>query len=253
MANVRFVNYWMEGGEYKTRDCPVDTQNAYMNLATGECVCKMDAESIPFPRNDSKVKGLEDVRLYRDDGVLKCIATSVHEYDATRVCQVEATYNVDTGSYTDVRLLRSPFGRTCEKNWIPIPGTGMVIYEWSPLRIGSVNGDSLRLQITHETPPVFQLFRGSAPPIQLASGWMVLVHFVEYSKPRKYYHCLVDLDSAYKPKRVSLPFVFFSPSVEYCISFRKTEGAYMFFVSQMDANPSKVTIRENAVEWFPLT
>jgi hypothetical protein len=242
----------MEGGEYKTRDCPVDTQNAYMNLATGECVCKMSTDSISLQRNDCSVRGLEDVRLYRDDGVLKCIATSVYEYDATRVSQVEAVYNVDTGSYGDFHLLRSPFGRKCEKNWIPIPGTGMVIYEWSPLRIGSVNGDSLRVQITHDTPPLFQLFRGSAPPIQLPSGWMALVHFVEYSKPRKYYHCLVDLDSAYKPRRVSLPFIFLSASVEYCISFRKTEGMYMFFVSQMDANPSKVMIRENAFDWVSL-
>lgn len=252
MANVRFVNYWMEDGEYKTRGCPVDTQNAYMNLVTGECVRKMNTDSIPLPRNECSVKGLEDVRLFRDDGVLKCLATSVYEYDATRVSQAEAVYTVDTGSYGDFHLLRSPFGRSCEKNWIPIPGTGMVIYEWSPLRIGSIHGDSLRLQITHETPSVFQLFRGSAPPIQLASGWMALVHFVEYSKPRKYYNCLVDLDSAYKPRRVSIPFVFFSPSVEYCVSFRKVEGAYMFFVSQMDANPSKVVIRENAFDWVSL-
>jgi len=252
MANVRFINYWMEGGEYKTRGCPVDTQNAYMNLATGECVRKMSTDSIPLPRNECSVKGLEDVRLYRDDGVIKCLATSVYEYDATRVSQVEAVYNVDTGSYGEFRLLRSPFGRPCEKNWIPIPGTGMVIYEWSPLRVGSLYGDSLRVQITHETPPLFQLFRGSAPPIQLASGWMALVHFVEYSKPRKYYHCLVDLDSAYKPRRVSIPFVFFSASVEYCISFRKVEGTYMFFVSQMDANPSNVIIRESAFDWVSL-
>jgi glycosyltransferase involved in cell wall biosynthesis len=249
MANVRFINYWMEDGEYKTRGCAVDTQNAYMNLATGECVCKMDTESIPLPRNECSVKGLEDVRLYRDDGVLKCLATSVYEYDSTRVSQAEAVYTVDTGSYGEFHLLRSPFGRKCEKNWIPIPGTGMVIYEWFPLRIGSIHGDSLRLQITHDTPLLFQLFRGSAPPIQLNSGWMALVHFVEYSKPRKYYHCLVDLDSAYKPRRVSIPFVFFSASVEYCISFRKVEGAYMFFVSEMDANPSKVMIRENAFDW----
>lgn len=250
MANVRFVNYWMEGGQYKTKDCPVDTQNAYMNLATGECVRVMSTDSIVLPRNESaRVKGLEDVRVFRDD-VLKCIGTSVHEYDASRVSQVEATYDVETGSYVDLRVIKSPFGRSCEKNWIPIPGTGMVIYEWSPLRIGTIHGETLRLQISHETPPLFQLFRGSAPPIATPSGWVALVHFVEYSTPRKYYNCLVDLDSGYKPRRVSLPFIFFSASVEYCISFRKVDGSYMFFVSQMDSNPSKVMIRESAFEWM---
>jgi hypothetical protein len=167
------------------------------------------------------------------------------------VAQVEAVYDSTTGSYTDFRVLKSPYGRDCEKNWIPIPDTGMFIYDWCPLRIGSLQGPNLRIQITHETSPVFHLFRGSAI-IQTVNGWMALVHFVEYSKPRKYYHCLVELDSGYKPRRVSLPFVFFSPSVEYCISFRKVDAWYVFYVSQMDANPSKVAIKETAFEWTML-
>ena len=251
MANVRFINYWMEGGDYKTRGGPVDTQNAYMNLETGVCMQKMSTESVALTKSATSVQGLEDVRVYRDSGVLRCVATSMREYDGSRVAQVEAVYDSATGSYKDFRVLKSPYGRPCEKNWIPLPDTGMFIYDWSPLRIGSLHGDTLRIQITHETPPLFQMFRGSAV-IQTPTGWMALVHFVEYSKPRKYYHCLVDLDSGYKPKRVSLPFVFFSPSVEYCISFRKIDAWYMFYVSQMDSNPCKVTIRENAFEWSSL-
>jgi len=251
MANVRFINYWMEGGEYKTRGGPVDTQNAYMNLETGACVKKMSTDSITIPKVDSRVRGLEDIRVYRDDGVLRFFGTSVFEYDAGRVCQMEGTYDVDTGSYGDITCMQSPFARKCEKNWIPIPGTGMVIYDWFPLRIGSVKGSSLRINITHQTPPMFQLFRGSAPPLPHKGGWLALVHFVEYSKPRKYYNCLIELDGSYAPKRMTLPFVFFSASVEYCISFRRTEGL-TFYVSQMDANPSKVTIAESAFSWVGL-
>jgi len=240
MANVRYINYWMENGEYKTRDCPVDTQNAYVNLETGEYT----AMTSPTVKAESRVKGLEDVRLYRDNE-LRCIATSVYEQDPGRVCQVIASY--DQGIYKDLTVLASPFGRPCEKNWIPVPETGMFIYDWYPLRVGSVQGSSLRIQIVHETPPLFQLFRGSAC-IRSGQGYTALIHFVEYSKPRKYYHCLVELDLAYKPKRVTLPFVFYSASVEYCISFRKEED-YIFYVSQMDANPSKVTIRQAGLEW----
>lgn len=251
MANVRFVNYWMEAGEYMTAGGPVDTQNAYMNLETGVCVKKMSTDSVELTKYPTHVKGLEDLRLYRDGDVLRCVATSVREYDESHVGQVESVYDATTGSYNDFRLIKSPYDRACEKNWIPLPDTGMFIYDWSPLRIGSLQGNSLRIQITHETPPAFQLFRGSAV-IKTGTGWLALTHFVEYSKPRKYYHCLVELDSGYKPKRVSLPFVFFSPSVEYCISFRKVDAWYMFYVSQMDANPSKVVIKDTAFEWSNL-
>ena len=251
MANVRFVNYWMEAGEYMTAGGPVDTQNAYMNLETGVCVKMMSTDSVELTKYPTHVQGLEDLRLYRDGDVLRCVATSVREYDESRVGQVESVYDATTGSYNDFRLIKSPYDRACEKNWIPLPDTGMFIYDWSPLRIGSLQGNSLRIQITHETPPAFQLFRGSAV-IKTGTGWLALTHFVEYSKPRKYYHCLVELDSAYKPKRVSLPFVFFSPSVEYCISFRKVDAWYMFYVSQMDANPSKVVIKDTAFEWSNL-
>jgi glycosyltransferase involved in cell wall biosynthesis len=251
MANVRFVNYWMEGGEYKTAGGPVDTQNAYMNIETGECKQKMSTSSIKHVKAQTNVQGLEDVRIYRDSGVARCIATSVREYDRERVAQVEAIYDSETGSYNEFRVLKSPFSRPCEKNWIPIPDTGLFIYDWCPLRIGSVQGEMFRIQITHQTMPLFQLFRGSAV-IQTPTGWMALVHFVEHSHPRKYYHCLVELDTGYKPKRVSLPFIFFSASVEYCISFRKVDAWYLFYVSQMDANPSRVTIKESALEWMPL-
>lgn len=251
MANVRFVNYWMESGDYKTAGGPVDTQNAYMNLETGVCVKKMSTDSVELTKYPTNVQGLEDLRLYRDGDLLRCIATSVREYDESRVGQVESVYDPTTGSYNQFRFIKSPYDRACEKNWIPLPDTGMFIYDWSPLRIGSLQGNSLRIQITHETPPLFQLFRGSAV-IKAGTGWLALTHFVEYSKPRKYYHCLVELDSGYKPKRVSLPFVFFSPSVEYCISFRKVDAWYMFYVSQMDANPSKVIIKDSAFEWTQL-
>ena len=248
MANVRFVNYRIEGGNYITDgDVPVDTKNAYMNIETGSSYTKMVAPPID---TTSRVRGLEDVRLYRRDGVLRCFATSVYEYDSKRVCQIDAIYDAESGTYKDMKILASPFQRTCEKNWVPIQGTDMVIYDWFPMRIGSIQDSSLRIHITHETPPLFQMFRGSAPPILAGKGWIALVHFVEYSKPRKYYNCLVELDSAYKPVKVTLPFIFYSPSIEYCISFQKMESEYEFFVSQMDAKPSKVTIQSSAFEWF---
>jgi hypothetical protein len=251
-ANVRFVNYWMENGDYKTNNGEdVDTQNAYMNLETGKCVKAMK-DDVGMVKYGTNVKGLEDVRLYSEDG-LHFTATSVREYIENRVCTMHGDYNKETGEYSNVYAVRSPFNRECEKNWCAIPETGLFIYEWSPLRIGTISKSTFRCQFTLQTPKMFEMFRGSAPIIKSPfGGWLALVHFVEYSKPRKYYHCLVDLDSCYKPTRVSLPFVFKSPSVEYCISFRSVNNALEFYVSFMDSNPTKITIESNEFEWVSI-
>jgi len=258
LANVRFVNYWMEHGEYKTTGGEkVDTQNAYMNLETGE-VIKAMKDDIGMVRYNTHVKGLEDLRLYDEDG-LNFTATSVNEYIEGRVCTLHGNYNTETGEYENVNPIRSPFERQCEKNWCAIPGTGMFVYEWFPFRIGSMTKTSFKVQFTLPTPSFFELLRGSAPLIPFPYtgvngqvGWLALVHFVEYSKPRKYYHCLVELESSYKPVRITMPFVFKSASVEYCISFRSVPGALEFYVSFMDANPAQITVNWTEFEWVSI-
>jgi tetratricopeptide (TPR) repeat protein len=257
LANVRFVNYWMENGEYKTfENESVDTQNAYMNLETGEVLTTMK-DDIGMVKYNTNVKGLEDVRLYEEDG-LYFTATSVYEYVEGRVCTLHGEYDT-TGSYKNVYPIRSPYERTCEKNWCAIPGTGMFVYEWCPLRIGSMSKLSFKVQFTLDTPSFFEMMRGSAPLIPYPFpdvngqvGWLALVHFVEYSKPRKYYHCLIELESSYKPVRISLPFVFKSTSVEYCISFRSVGKGLEFYVSFMDSNPCKVTVDWSDFEWITM-
>lgn len=242
LANVRYINYWMENGDYKTPpgDC-VRTENAFVNLETGDVLARFEDASIPLPRQEVSVKGLEDVRLYGDN---RFVAT-VQEY-APGVQQMDGVYDIASGTYTDVKLLPSPENRSCEKNWLPIPGTQSFVYDWYPFRvIGNINK-------TYSVPPFFSLLRGSAPPVQRNGEWWVLAHFVEYTKPRRYYHCFVTLDESFRPTRVSLPFVFKSPGVEYCISFRFVNSSVECYVSFQDDNPSRVTIPTSALEWISI-
>jgi glycosyltransferase involved in cell wall biosynthesis len=247
LANVRFVNYWIDNGEYKTKDsCPVMTENAYMNIETGDCIAKMDDSSISLPRFNTHVKGLEDLRLYNDN---KFIAVSNREYKPNCVSLIQGTYD-KTGKYEDVQVLKSPFNRGCEKNWLPVSGTNIFIYDWSPYTLCDINGIILR-QL--QTPPLFKIFRGSVPPFKVNDKYWCLVHFVEHSRPRKYYHSVIELDKALNPTRITLPFVFKSPSIEYCISAVPTDkNTIDFFVSFMDSNPCKVSISISDFEWISI-
>jgi glycosyltransferase involved in cell wall biosynthesis len=239
LANVRYVNYWIENGDYKTPagKC-VQTENAFVNLDTGELLQKMKDSSVTLPRREVAVKGLEDIRLYGTDR----FTATVQEYsDGVRV--LEGCYNAETGDYEDCRVLPSPTERNCEKNWLPVGDTGNTIYDWHPLRIIGPNS------CTRNTPPMFSLFRGSAPPVKRGDEWLALVHFVQYSKPRKYYHCFVALSKNFVPLRISLPFVFRTPSIEYCVSFRIVDSYAECYVSFMDSEPSRARIPLSGIEW----
>jgi glycosyltransferase involved in cell wall biosynthesis len=238
-ANVRYVNYWIENGEYKTPPgtC-VHTENAYVNLETGELLKTMNDATVSLPRREVSVKGLEDIRLYGTDR----FQATVQEY-APGVRVLDGRYNAETGCYEDCKVLESPHGRSCEKNWLPVGDTGNILYDWHPLQVIGPNA------VTHSTPPLFSLFRGSAPPIRRGDEWWALVHLVHYSKPRKYYHCFVVLNSTFKPLRMSLPFVFQSPGIEYCVSMRLLEETAECYVSFQDCNASRVTIAYEDLEW----
>ena len=245
-ANVRYINYWIENGAYKTpRDEPVQTHNAYVNLETMEVIHKMDESTIQLPTRDHHIRGLEDVRVCGDE-----FTATVHNYAPT-VSVMRGRYNRNLGTYSACVVYPSPIGRDCEKNWLPMEGTSNMIYDWSPLRVLDKDG---KVVATHTTPPYFFLLRGSAPGRLYKNELWVLTHFVEYSTPRKYYHCFVKLNKdTYKPIAVSLPFVFKSAAIEYCVSFSISQhGLLRFYVSFNDTDSSVVTCSEDAVEFVSI-
>ena len=245
-ANVRYVNYWIEGSQYKTpRNEPVQTHNAYVNLETMEVIHIMDESTIGLPTREHHIRGLEDVRVCGNE-----FTATVHNY-ASNVRVMRGTYNRELGTYSTCAVLPSPLGRECEKNWLLMEGTTDIIYDWSPLCVLNTEGE---IVATHQTPPYFFSLRGSAPGRIYKNEMWVLTHFVEYSSPRKYYHCFVKLNKeTYKPIAVSLPFVFKSPAVEYCLSFTISQmGLLRFYVSFNDTDSSVVTCPETSIEFLSI-
>ena len=248
-ANIRFVNYLIPNDSlYRTKDgSPIQSKNAYVNLDTGECIAIMKDPEPLFPSN---IKGIEDLRLYKNNNKLYFTATSYKEYIQNKISIVHGDYDLESKSLTNCVGINSPFNNECEKNWIHIPDTDEYIYSWYPLRTGKIIGNRFLYNRQIDTPPLFERFRGSASPIRVDDKWICLVHFIEYSNPRKYYHCFVEMDTDFKPLRVTLPFYFKQSGIEYCISTKKNENTIDCFVSITDANPHKVTIQYSNLEWI---
>jgi hypothetical protein len=212
----------------------------------------MDDGSITLPRRSTHIRGLEDVRLYQDaSGKLRFLATSL-EY-SEKIRQIAGTYDIHTHRYADCRVLESPTNAECEKNWIPIPNTQSIVYHWSPLEVGHLEDTKLVIDSSHPTPWFFQHLRGSASPLRFGDDLVFLVHYVEYTQPRKYYHCAVTLSATtFKPIRISLPFVFATKGIEYCIGVTSSGSSMVCTFSTWDDNPRIVTIPISSLRWIPL-
>lgn len=259
-ANVRYVNYRLDPKERNTYEMSLDgvystnhtvrTQNAFYDFQTSK-ITAMDDNSIQLARRDSHIRGLEDVRVFQKDNQLYMTATTLEFSPNIQI--LYGKYNPETFTYSDCQVLESPFGQQCEKNWLGVSGTNDMIYGWHPLRIGNIEGNQLKIHTEYKTPYFFSKLRGSAPPIRLGNELWTLVHLVEYSSPRKYYHAFVVLDAnTYKPKRMTLPFVFRNPTVEYCLGVILTERGLECIYSTMDDNPERTIIDSKNLHWFDL-
>jgi glycosyltransferase involved in cell wall biosynthesis len=265
MHNVRFVNYSInpQTGSYLMKEngvvrenSTVRTQNAFYNPETHEIV-KLRDDSVTLPRKPgAHIVGLEDVRVYTNaSGKLCCTATTWEYTDKIRIFQSE--YDPVRGLYLKSRILNSPDARECEKNWLAVNGTDDILYDWHPLRVGTLHENDLKLHTYHATPYFFKHFRGSAVafrPDQYPGETWALVHTVEYTQPRKYFHLFVRLGEHYKPNYISRPFVFKAKTIEYCIGCMPDPAFTTFtcIFSTMDDTPRSVEIPISSLEWIQL-
>ena len=255
--NIRFVNYnlnhtnttyTMKDGLYSENN-PVMTQNACYNEITKE-VTLMDDSSTNLPKIDARVRGIEDVRIYRDSlGELRFAAT-VAEYVPYHA-MMRGKYDPDTGKYSDCIIMESPTGSYCEKNWLALSGTDDVIYHWFPLQVGKYRGSKLDIHTRHPTPWFFRHLRGSGAPAKVKNEWWALTHFVIGEHPRNYFSCIVVIDAeSFRPKRISVPFLFHSTYVEFCSNIRVKGKTITCIYSTLDDNLSEISFQIKDEDWI---
>jgi hypothetical protein len=238
----------MKEGTYSP-DTTVRTRNV---LWDGTRATVMDDSATGLPLLPHRIEGLEDVRVYVDDlGVTRFVASCAQVGPKIRV--VRGDYGVATRSLRNCAVIEPPTDTDCEKNWLPIPSTNTVLYAWRPLQMGVIKGSKLEIQATHPTPWFFKHLRGSAIPIRMGPEVWALVHYVEYSQPRKYYHCIVALDGDdYRPRRITLPFTFKATGIEYCLGWSSEGESLTFAFSSWDDNPCVTTAPLSRFEWIAL-
>jgi len=264
----RLINYKLNenGYYYIYRDDNQKIEN--INVVFGTDISPFALDTSGFTQAPEGIhtysSGLEDIRLYSD--FTFSAGSSGHiENGALQI--VFGKIDIHTGKIEEMKHIKSPNGEyQMEKNWIWLP-SGSVIYNWHPYQLGHVDNETSKLIIdrTHNLTPchLFQKMRGSTPFIPYRENVLVgVVHFstdISHDAPsvRIYNHCLILLDATTElPISVSLPFIFGRRHcIEFCIGmeYDLDNNRFTLLATIMDRDPKKYIIKEDKIEWFPVS
>ena len=251
--NIRYVNYTIrsDGGyDFRHNDGKITTLQLFHRL--DETLAITDTEWISEVANpERRYQGVEDCKVLVAEGGLEFLGTVENAHG--RVTMGVGPYDPKKGMLVPTAL-RSPFGRDCEKNWCYFHRASRklgVVYEWSPLRIGTLRGDTLSLD-TEDTavPAFFRHVRGSTNGCVFGDEIWFLCHVVHYVTPRHYYHLIVVLDrETLRFKRHSTLFKFEGDCIEYALGLIVEQERILISYSQMDRTSAILEIPSTAIEF----
>lgn len=243
LMNVRYVNYNLDknSGSYsfKYDDGKIVTLNKCVLLDRNLNQTKefwLDR----VHREDTRYLGVEDVKIFAHEGELRFLGTTQDEQGRPRIGEGSYNYHTDVLFPT---VYPSPSNNSCEKNWVNFHHKGELktIYHWSPLLYGKLKGGKFDPEgAIHEVPRFFRDVRGSTNGCLVSSTdgdeiWF-LCHYVGYSTPRQYYHCLVILDAeTLRVKRHSILFKFDGEKIEYALGLIVESDRIIISYSKWDA------------------
>lgn len=222
IMNVRYVNYYINrNGHYSNCDKYITTLNKYVKLSEDFNII----EEKLFELNNDKRRylGIEDIKIFhnKEDNNIIFIGTTLH--NSGQLGLSNGIYNIEN-SMLETKELSTAFSRKdCEKNWtyVCVNNELYIIYEWKPLKICKLNKSNNQISIVqtnNKIPNIFKHCRGSSCGFNYNNELWFVVHLVEYSTPRIYYHMIVVLDTSFNIIKYSAPFKFEDEPIEYCLS-----------------------------------
>jgi hypothetical protein len=252
--NTRFINYRLSDSGYyifQNQSSKIENINVLSELDDYFLPKSFSTmiETLDVASDENRAsQGLEDLRIFENNGSLQIIGTTMNYSPVWCNQMVVADYDPNEYKITGGKVVRSPREVRCEKNWIPV-GNDLFIYGWCPFEIGKIVDDHLEIMTQTAMPAFFKRIRGSTTFIKTESGLLGVVHFSEECKPRHYYHMLILLDSeSFLPLVYSRPFYFSKhPGIEFCLGFTEHGDNYLFWISVMDRDPRLAIIPKKTI------
>ena len=208
---VRCTNYYIDAeGPHPIENLPNWSQTYLGVLSDNLIDCLFLRMSMPEVKDcpvSGAPSGFEDCRIFEHDGALWGIMCRCDQNQEAWPEQWLGEISM-TGYLKHVRRLRSPFQRTKEKNWIPVPvRSGLLfIYSHDPTVVIS---DGCKLIMSSRPSGMADHLRGSSQGIPFRGGVLALVHAVTMWKNwPKNIHRFAWYDEEWKLARLSPGFLF---------------------------------------------
>jgi len=250
LMNVRYVNYKIHpDGSYKFMHDDGKITTLQKTVILDKDFGILQATWIDKVENPNlRYQGVEDVKIFVDNGKLLYLGTVEHP----ETHQVTVGYGTYDNEMLKPTACASPTGSGCEKNWVFCSDGDKtsVVYSWSPLTFGHLDGDKyVTDRKDTEVPHFFKDVRGSSNGYTYGDEIWFLCHVVHYASPRHYYHIIIVLDKmTLKYKRHSILFKFNGRPIEYSLGLIVEDERIIMSYSQNDASSSIVTVPMDVVK-----
>ena len=267
VANVRFVNYRIApNGSYILPENIVQTRNYVCFFDNSFNLCGpmrlMSTDQLFITNEDSVIKGVEDVRLYREMGgggaeikndSIKWIGCTSEFSIKKNISQIIGKYDIENCRLINGIPIHSPTSSNCEKNWIPFVINNSFIHSWHPFTIGIIENDEFKTIHVQNTPVFFKNIRGSSNIVEYNDSLYCLTHIVMYSTPRKYYHLMIRINKhTYNIEAYTNPFYFFKNHIEYVLGLDIRDDTFYAIASRNDTDPILVNVSMSTLVFFEL-
>ncbi len=227
----RTVNYTQVGakffqtiepsGTFRTRNFLLEYDRDFHLLSQQEIIENLSREKFSV----FNIEGLDDCRLFNLQG-RTCFTCTTTDTSPTGVCQISfcrlADQLKEKTAVEKLVPLKGPDPYRHEKNWLPFVQEGQLyaIYSYDPLiiyRIHEETGQCIPLK-SYNFPLDLSCFRGSAGPVPMDQGYLVLIHEVVHhlDYQRCYLHRFLFLNKDFEMTHLSTPFYFSHLGVEFC-------------------------------------
>lgn len=245
LMNLRMVNYdLIDNNNYisKDHDGRIRTKNICFLLDKDFKQINKHLFEDSDADEDKMIYGIEDARLINIGNDVYYTGT-VSDPFTKKLMISHGRYSIEDKTISK-KLLFHDNNNYCEKNWVMFEENGelKIIYSWSPLIIGRVEGNSFIQERKIETPDVFSYFRGSTNGVLIANALCFITHLVIMKdNKRQYYHCFVTIDpKEFKLIDISLPFTFSRDSnIEYCLGLLQ-DGDDLIITYSLNDNCSRI-------------